>query len=171
MNSAYGKDPFGDFDPDSFANAKMIIQAELDTFEKTKHIPDPEAPESGKVIEVENTHRYYNVIPRDRMKDFQREWKKSLGMRMLIRAAGQLPFEEAIKTKTIAGLYEMSKSNEWIYDPCGKLPIPEFHMLFALTDPTYRPQRKEFVDRREEKVERKVFVEKMQLVKRMIKDG
>ena len=92
-----------DFDTEAFSNAKMIIQAELDTFEKTKYVPAEDG--SGKVVEIENTFRYLNVIPFDRMQDFRDKWWESPGLRMLIRAAGQLDHDTASKTKSVRALW------------------------------------------------------------------
>ena len=82
--------------------------------------------ESGEPVES------VPVIPSGHMAGFRARWRKSPQLRSLIRAAGRLDEAQAMRSRTVRALWEMSRSREWKKDGRGLLnDFPEFAELFG----------------------------------------
>lgn len=62
------------------------------------------------------------VIPPGQMHFWRHEWRREPGLRALIRAAAALGEERCAKNKTLRGLWEISRSRDWIAEDDGKMP-------------------------------------------------
>ena len=91
--------------PDMLAEARMVVACELEVGKADREAFD---------LPV--------VAPPERMLDFQREWTRRPGFRALIRAAGRYSEEEVAHSRTVRGLWEMSRSKAWTLGG-GKFPF------------------------------------------------
>ena len=57
------------------------------------------------------------------MPEWRREWMRRPYLRCLIRAAQHLRPEQRRRSRTLQGLWEMSRSPEWRRQPGGRIPV------------------------------------------------